>query len=68
MDTFKVPVEYLYIHEEVKELTGPALKDEKIIYKDQEMNYYHLNYLNYHIKSYIISWLNSILNSIILMN
>jgi hypothetical protein len=41
MDTFKVPVEYLYIHEEVKELTGPALKDEKIIYKDEEMDYYH---------------------------
>jgi hypothetical protein len=37
----KVPAKYLYINEEVEELTGPALKDEKIIYKDQEMNYYH---------------------------
>lgn len=37
----KVSAKYLYINEEVEELTGPALKDEKITYKDQEMNYYH---------------------------
>lgn len=37
----KVATKFLYINEEVEELTGPALKDEKITYKDQEMNYYH---------------------------
>ena len=34
-------VDFLYINEEVEELTGPALKDEKINYKDEEMDYYH---------------------------
>ena len=33
MNVFKVPEDYLYINEEVEEMTGPALKDEKIIYK-----------------------------------
>jgi hypothetical protein len=37
----KVAADYLYIHEEVEELTGPALKDEKIIYKGEEMDIYH---------------------------
>jgi len=37
----KVSAKYLYINEEVEELTGPALKDEKIIYKGEKMDYYH---------------------------
>ena len=41
MSATKVAADYLYINEEVEELTGPALKNEKITYKDQEMNYYH---------------------------
>lgn len=41
MNATKVPAEYLYMNEEVEELTGPELKDEKIAYKDEEMDYYH---------------------------
>lgn len=41
INMFKIPFKYLHLKKEVKELLGPALKENKIIYLNEEMEFYH---------------------------